>query len=966
MPQNIRQLSEYADALEREGLLVSSSLSSGIDISGLTYNSKKVEPGFMIVCKGTHFKEEYLKEAVAEGAAAYVSETDYEVEIPHIIVSNVREAMAVIVKEYYGNLSDDIRMIGVTGTKGKSTTTFFIRYILDDFLAENGGKKSAICSGIENYDGKSLKEALLTTPEILELYEHINNAIESGIPYMEMEVSSQALKTMRVSGIRFAVACFLNIGTDHISDIEHRDLEDYFTSKLRIFEQADSACVNMDSDCFDRVMEAAAGTGKVVTFSAADKAADVFAYNLESDKGKVEFDISISNVPGYPDTEGHIMLAALGSVNVINAVAATAVSAVLGIPFKYIQSGLAKAVTPGRMELITDPEGRYMAIVDYAHNQISYETLLSSVSEDFPDKKLIMVFGSTGGKAQNRRKELGTIAGNYCKHIILTEDDSAEEDTVSICREIASYIRPECTYEIIPDRPTAIRKAIAEADENTIVIAAGKGREHFQKRGDHIVAIESDVDVVRAAVLKKGSDAEMSEHIMVTSDSRAVKPGYTFVAIKGHTVDGHDYIEQAIEKGATRIVCEHGSYSVDTLLVEDSEKWLNSWLVENVSEQFGSMKFIGITGTNGKTTTAFLVAQMLTELGVNNAYIGTIGLHFNGRKLRDLPNTTPDILSMYNIILEMKDMGAEAVVMEISSHALYYGRVNGIFLDVGAFTNLTEDHLDFHKTMEEYCKAKALILRMLKPDATMIINKDDAAWENFKSAKYRTVGIGSGDFNISSYEYGPVSTDMTISSGGRDYNVTTNLISRFNLYNYTMALAMVNALGFGIEEIVGVTGKVYPPAGRNQVIAVREAVAVIDYAHTPDAVEQIISAYVTERDEKGSKSRIYTITGCGGDRDPLKRPIMGRIASDMSDYVIFTNDNPRTEDPELIMKDILAGVSKDNYEVILDRAEAIRKGVSLLEKGDVLLILGKGHEEYQIIGREKTHFSDREQVLLLT
>lgn len=450
----------------------------------------------------------------------------------------------------------------------------------------------------------------------------------------------------------------------------------------------------------------------------------------------------------------------------------------------------------------------------------------------------------------------------------------------------------------------------------------------------------------------------MSKYINVTSDSRAVCPGDTFVAIPGHTVDGHNYIDAAIEKGATRIICEHGSYSVNTEVVDSSEKWLNEYLVKEHSSSFSSIKFIGITGTNGKTTTAFLVSQMLSQLGINNAYIGTIGLYYNSEKIRDLPNTTPDILAMYNILYEVKELGASVVVMEISSHALYYGRVNGIYLDVAAFTNLTEDHLDFHKTMEEYCKSKMLIKNMMKPNALMVVNKDDPAYVNFITDNTKTVGIGSGDYNIASYEYGPTFTDMTISFDGKEYHTRTNLISKFNLYNYTMAVAMVGGIGTSIEDVLAVTKNIYPPKGRNEIIAVNGGIAVIDYAHTPDAVYQIVSAYAD-----GKKGKIVTIVGCGGDRDPLKRPIMGDIATQNSDWVIFTNDNPRTEDPDLIMQDIIKGPKSDNYEIILDRASAIKKGVELIGENDALLILGKGHEEYQILGREKVHFSDKEEVL---
>lgn len=454
----------------------------------------------------------------------------------------------------------------------------------------------------------------------------------------------------------------------------------------------------------------------------------------------------------------------------------------------------------------------------------------------------------------------------------------------------------------------------------------------------------------------------MAHILNITSDSRRVQPGDTFVAIKGFTVDGHDYIEKAIENGATRIICEHGSYSVETTVVENSEKWLNEMLVENVSPQFSEMKFVGITGTNGKTTTAYLVSQMLNALGMKAAYIGTIGFYVGGELIRELPNTTPDVLAMYNLILESKSKGADTVIMEVSSHALYYGRINGIKFDVAAFTNLTEDHLDFHKTMEAYLETKVKLVDYIKDGGTMIVNADDPASEAFKAPVVKSIGLASegngADYLVKSYKYNIATTDMVIGCGDRDYELKTNLLNKFNLYNYTLAAAITNNLGYSMEDIIGITGDVYPPSGRNEIIEVEGAKAVIDYAHTPDAVEKIIEANLEDK-----TGQVITVIGCGGDRDPIKRPIMGEIATRLSDYVIFTDDNPRTEDHEKIMEDILKGVNTDNYEVVLDRAKAIRKGLKKLEPGDSLLILGKGHEDYQILGHEKVHFSDREQVI---
>lgn len=441
--------------------------------------------------------------------------------------------------------------------------------------------------------------------------------------------------------------------------------------------------------------------------------------------------------------------------------------------------------------------------------------------------------------------------------------------------------------------------------------------------------------------------------INIKTDSRKIKPGDTFVAIKGLTVDGHDFIEKAIELGASKIVCEHGSYSVETLVVPNTKEWLQEYLITNYKDEVNKIKLIGMTGTNGKTTTCFLTYQMLLSLGKKAAYMGTIGFYMPWVK-RELNNTTPEILDVYSMIVEAIEAGCEYFVMEVSSHSLVEKRIEGLEFSVEAFSNLTEDHLDFHKTMENYLHAKMLILDQLK--GTIIVNNDDAYAKYFETKNYKTLGYNGNDYKILSYHETDSGTLINFKAD-KEYSVETNLKCKYNVYNYLTALGILNTLGFSIDSIINITKNIYAPRGRCEQIRVRNSYAVIDYAHTPDAVEKIITSFLENK-----KGRIITIIGCGGDRDPLKRPIMGEIASRLSDYVIFTSDNPRTEDPNKILEDILKGVTKDNYEVEIDRTAAIRKGLDMLRDNDVLLILGKGHEDYQIIGHTKHHLDDLEEV----
>ena len=446
--------------------------------------------------------------------------------------------------------------------------------------------------------------------------------------------------------------------------------------------------------------------------------------------------------------------------------------------------------------------------------------------------------------------------------------------------------------------------------------------------------------------------------INVKIDSRKVSEGDIFVALRGSVVDGHSFINNAIENGAVKVVVEEDvECSVPKEIVKDTGEWLTNYVSSNYSKDVNTMDILGITGTNGKTTTAYLTYQMLNKLGKKTAYIGTIGFYIPGEDVVELPNTTPNILDLYELLLEAKNKNCEAVIMEVSSHALHQKRVEGLKFKTAAFTNLTQDHLDYHKTMDDYLNAKLLLLKQLT--GKMVVNVDDpysSYWlNNYKECL--TLGKKGTDFVINSYFNTEKGTRIDASIFGKQYDIETNLTSSFNVYNYLMALAMVNSLGYSVDNIIDITKDIYPPKGRCEQIRVGKGKAVVDYAHTPDAVEKIIDAFVGT-----VKGKVITLIGCGGDRDPKKRPLMGNIAATKSDYVVFTSDNPRTEDPQKIMDDILAGVETNNYEVELDRRKAIVKALDMIKDDDIVLILGKGHEDYQILGREKTHFDDAEEV----
>lgn len=446
---------------------------------------------------------------------------------------------------------------------------------------------------------------------------------------------------------------------------------------------------------------------------------------------------------------------------------------------------------------------------------------------------------------------------------------------------------------------------------------------------------------------------------MIQVDSRKVQKGDTFVAIKGLYVDGHDYIEKAILAGASQIIAEYGEYSVPTILVKDTREYLAKYLKEKYSEQLSKIKFIGITGTNGKTTSCYLIYQALNMLGVKTAYIGTIGFYVEG-KVKDLDNTTPDLIDLYEMFDYCIKNEVKAIAMEVSSHALSLGRVMGVEFDYAAFTNLTQDHLDFHKSLENYEQAKLILFKNLRNDKVAVINSDDKYYKDFCLKENNNILYGLNDladYKITKYSLHIDSVEFSFNYQNKEYNVKLNIPGKYNIYNYMNLLIILNKMGYSLEKIISLSSTLKAPNGRFETLRYKDSVIIIDYAHTPDAVLNILDNVLEYK-----KGKVITIIGCGGDRDKTKRPIMGKIATSKSDFVIFTDDNPRTEDNHLIMNDILSGVEKENYIVKYDRKEAIFEGFKMLEKDDILLVLGKGHENYQVINHDKIHFSDLETV----
>lgn len=491
-----KTLKEYAALMEKNGLLTAANISGAEEraVLKITYDSREAQSGCLFICKGAAFKKEFLENAMAAGCIAYVSETDYGIEgAPAVIVSDIRDAMPHIARMFY-DIPEDFKIIGITGTKGKTTTAYYIKSIFDEAMRAERKPDIAFISTIETYDGKERISTGITTPEAFELYRHFKNAYDSGIRHVVMEVSSQALKYKRTAGITFDSAVFLNISEDHISPVEHPDFSDYFESKLKIFSQCRTAFICADTDNFNKVAGAAGKADMTYTFGI-ENDADVRAFNICQKDGRTAFQME------YQGNVYDFVLNMRGSFNVENALAAIAVALHYKLPYEPVYEALKKVSVPGRGEEYSSADGMIKVIVDYAHNGLSVSNIIKMAKEQWSDRKIITVFGCPGGKGLNRRHDMGVAAGEMSDHIYLTADDPAEEKVADICAQIGGYVEQTgCPYDIIEDRKEAVFSAVLNCDGPSVVLLLGKGSETAQKTAGGSVPYESDTEAACRAL----------------------------------------------------------------------------------------------------------------------------------------------------------------------------------------------------------------------------------------------------------------------------------------------------------------------------------------------------------------------------------------------------------------------------------------------------------------------------------
>lgn len=446
----------------------------------------------------------------------------------------------------------------------------------------------------------------------------------------------------------------------------------------------------------------------------------------------------------------------------------------------------------------------------------------------------------------------------------------------------------------------------------------------------------------------------------ITCDSRAVKSGYAFVCIVGTVSDGHDYAAMAVEQGASVIVAQRDLGLENQIVVADTHAVYASMCARWFGEPSKSLKLVGVTGTNGKTSVTYMLKKIIEAMGYKVGLIGTIQ-NMIGDEIIATQNTTPNAYDLNSLFALMREKGCTYVIMEVSSHALDQCRVYDLDFEVAMFTNLTQDHLDYHITMENYLAAKKKLFSMCK---TAVINADDEySTKLMEGLTCKTVTYSTGNnstFSAKAINYRPASVEYELVSDSILHHIKVNTGGKFTVYNSLCAVCCALELGFGIRGIADALAQLQGVKGRAEVVPCDKGFTIIiDYAHTPDGLKNILSTF-----RECEKNRMVALFGCGGDRDKTKRPIMGSIAARYADFVIVTSDNPRSEEPSAIIDDILVGLdgTPTPFKVIENRIEAIKYAIKTAQKGDIIVLAGKGHETYQILSTGTIHLDEREVV----
>ena len=486
------KLSQIKKILEKNNLIIKYKIIEDNDIQEISCDSREIQKNSLFFCKGYNFKEEYLNQAIEKGANCYISAECYEkYNVSYFKVKDILKAMAIISSEFYGNTEKDLNLIGITGTKGKTTTTYFLKNIFENYLKEEIG----VISSININTGSKTMESHLTTPESIDLHRIFSEIKENNVKYTVMEVSSQSYKRDRLYGVEFDYGVFTNIAEDHISEIEHPTFEDYLNCKIEFLKHCKTVIINKNTDHLDKILNEI--KDKNIIFFGTDNSADYYVTDIE--KRKSGFEFKVINEKANYKSKFEIEMA--GKFNIENVLAAIVVAKLNKIDDATIYESIKTTEVPGRMNIF-EKKG-ITVLVDYAHNGYSFKKLYESIKIDYPDRKIISVGGMVGGKAFNRREEFGKIVGDNSDYIYLTANDPQFEDVRDICQDIAKFINKKDKYEIITDRKEAVKKAIMNSKKGDVVVLLAKGGEQYIKIKNENVKYEGDLTIARNVLNSK-------------------------------------------------------------------------------------------------------------------------------------------------------------------------------------------------------------------------------------------------------------------------------------------------------------------------------------------------------------------------------------------------------------------------------------------------------------------------------
>jgi UDP-N-acetylmuramoyl-L-alanyl-D-glutamate--2,6-diaminopimelate ligase len=921
---------------------------------------------------------DFIQEAVKNGASAIVVERYVKVKqgVTVIKVKDAKEAMFYMTDKFFAGYKEKVKIIAITGTKGKTT----VSYLISAMLKQKFKKENAVIGTIGYRIGKKSYPAGNTTPSNIRIHKLIAEAARAGIKWVILEASSQALDQGRLRNIIFDTAVVTNVTRDHFD--YHRNFRNYLKAKMIITENLKRGgrfVMNLDSKGKKELLAAAKKrTNNIVTYSF-ERRADIVPGKYSLDIKGTDFILNIKgrNVEFNSGLVGrHNIYNVMSAVGAVTGAVDEASLAIAVNKFKTVEGRMDKAYS-----------GEFDVIVDYAHTPDSMEKILQALAA-LKKGRIITVFGAGGNKDRGKRPMMGAIAERLSDEVIVTSDNPRFEEPERIIQDILAGIKNRKRIFVEPDRRKAIEFAIKTAGKDDIVLLAGKGHERYQeikgiKYGfedkktalEIIKKLKSKKKIFLPALLKglayRAISGSMDVEIKGVEDrSSKVKKGFLFIAVKGFVHDGHDFIGEAVRRGAAAVIVHKPvrlkNKRTVLIKVKDTREALFKVVDNFYSDIKGKIKIIGITGTNGKTTVLYMIDEILkAEYGRPNAIVGTIEYRIGRDKYRSL-NTTPSNIVLHRLIAEAVEKKMRYFIMEVSSHALDQGRVSNIELDTAVLTNVTRDHFDYHGNFSNYLAAKQKIVDAMRPGGRLVVNIDDRNSGKFiKAAKKRGLKVltyslkkKSAAIFADSYELDLYGSSATLNIKGVKEKIRANMPGIHNIYNMMSAAgaclndARIKSIRKGIENLKTVNG-------RTQIVYDGPFKVMVDYAHTPDALEKVLSTVNAVKEGK-----VITVFGAPGNRDRGKRPMMGAVVEKLSDEMVVTSDNAENEEPMDIINNILAGIkNRAGIKAEPDRRKAIRAAINMAVPGDIVLIAGKGHETYQDIGGKRIPFEDKKVAL---